>query len=148
MDIRRAALPDLAALAPLYDGYRVFYHQPSDMALAERFLRDRLTRDDSVIFLAEDAGRGAGFTQLYPIWSSVSAARAWILNDLYVASHVRRGGVGRALLERARVHGVETGAAWLALSTGRENHSAQRLYESLGWIRDTEYYHYELPLRD
>jgi GNAT superfamily N-acetyltransferase len=146
MEIRRASLDDLPLLVPLFDGYRQFYRQPSDPALAERFLRDRLAREDSVIFLAEDASGPLGFTQLYPIFSSVSVGRAWLLNDLFVGSGSRKGGVGRALLERARAHGVETGARWLALSTGHDNAAAQRLYESLGWVRDTEYYHYELPL--
>lgn len=146
MDIRRAQLSDLAALTPLYDGYRVFYDQPSDLHVAERFLADRLRQGDSVIFLAEEDGRALGFTQLYPIFSSVTAGPAWLLNDLYVDPDARRGGVARALLERARVHGLETGARWLALSTQKTNHPAQRLYESLGWQRDTEYYHYELPL--
>jgi len=146
MEIRRASLDDLPLLVPLYDGYRQFYRQPSDPGLAERFLRDRLLHGDSVIFLAEDPSGSLGFTQLYPIFSSVSARPAWVLNDLFVAPGARQGGVGRALLERARAHGIETGARWLSLSTGRDNSAAQRLYESLGWIRDTEYYHYELPL--
>jgi GNAT superfamily N-acetyltransferase len=144
--VRRAGLEDLAVLVPLYDGYRQFYRQPSDPALAERFLRERLTRGDSVIFLAEDESGALGFTQLYPIFSSVSAAAAWVLNDLFVSPRARRSGAGRALLERARQHGLETGARWLSLSTGRENREAQALYEKLGWVRDTEYYHYELPL--
>src|SRR5687768_13355261 len=113
---------------------------------SERFLRERLTRGDSVIFLAEDESGALGFTQLYPIFSSISAGPAWVLNDLFVAAGVRRSGAGRALLERARQHGLETGARWLSLSTGRENREAQALYEKLGWVRDTEYYHYELPL--
>lgn len=146
MRVRRAGLEDLALLVPLYDGYRQFYRQPSDPELAERFLGERLTRGDSVIFLAEDESGTLGFTQLYPIFSSISAAPAWVLNDLFVAPGVRRSGAGRALLERARQHGIETGARWLALSTGRENREAQALYEKLGWVRDTEYYHYELPL--
>ena len=146
MVTRRATLSDLPALVPLYDGYRMFYRQPSDPELAERFLRERLSRGDSIIFLAETAGRVVAFTQLYPIFSSISARRAWILNDLYVAPEARRAGAGRALLEHARAFGLETGACWLALSTGRENAAAQRLYESLGWIRDREYDHYELPL--
>jgi len=146
MPIRRASLEDLPHLVPLYDGYRQFYRQPSDPRLAERFLRERLTRGDSVIFLAEDDSGPLGFTQLYPIFSSISAGPAWVLNDLFVTPGARRGGIGRALLERARVHGVATGARWLSLSTGRSNVAAQRLYESLGWVRDTEYYHYELPL--
>jgi GNAT superfamily N-acetyltransferase len=144
--VRRAGLEDLAILVPLYDGYRQFYRQPSDPALAERFLRERLARGDSVIFLAEDESGALGFTQLYPIFSSISAAAAWVLNDLFVSPGARRSGAGRALLERARQHGSETGARWLSLSTGRENREAQALYEKLGWVRDTEYYHYELPL--
>jgi GNAT superfamily N-acetyltransferase len=144
--VRRAGLEDLALLVPLYDGYRQFYQQASDPELAERFLQERLTRGDSVIFLAEDESGAVGFTQLYPIFSSISAAPAWVLNDLFVALGVRRSGAGRALLERARQHGVETGARWLSLSTGRENREAQALYEKLGWVRDNEYYHYELPL--
>ena len=146
MEIHRASLDDLPHLVPLYDGYRQFYRQRSDPGLAERFLRDRLTRGDSVIFLAEDDSGPLGFTQLYPIYSSISAGPAWVLNDLFVAPGARKGGVGRALLERARAHGMETGARWLSLSTGRTNVTAQRLYETLGWVRDTEYYHYELPL--
>jgi GNAT superfamily N-acetyltransferase len=144
--VRRAELADLALLVPLYDGYRQFYRQPSDPELAERFLRERLSRGDSVILLAEDESGALGFTQLYPIFSSISAAPAWVLNDLFVSPGARRSGAGRALLERARQHGIETGARWLSLSTGRENRVAQALYEKLGWVRDTEYYHYELPL--
>jgi len=146
VNVRRAGLEDLALLVPLYDGYRQFYRQPSDRELAERFLRERLTRKDSVIFLAEDESGALGFTQLYPIFSSISAGPAWLLNDLFVSPGARRSGAGRALLERAREHGLETGAKWLSLSTGRENREAQALYEKLGWVRDTEYYHYELPL--
>ncbi len=146
MEVRRASLDDLPHLVLLYDGYRQFYRQPSDPGLAERFLRDRLTRGDSVIFLAEGDSGPLGFTQLYPIFSSISAGPAWILNDLFVAPGARKGGVARALLERARAHGLFTGARWLSLSTEQTNVTAQRLYETLGWVRDTEYYHYELPL--
>ena len=146
MRIRRASIDDLPHLVPLYDGYRQFYRQPSNPGLAERFLGERLTRGDSVIFLAEDESAPLGFTQLYPIFSSISMGPAWVLNDLFVAPGARQSGVGRALLERARVHGLETGARWLSLSTETTNGKAQRLYETLGWVRDTEYYHYELPL--
>ena len=147
MIVRTASLADLPALVPLFDGYRCFYDQPSDPARAEAFLRDRLTRGDSVIFLAtDDSGRALGFTQLYPIFSSVQARTAWLLNDLFVAPEGRRHGVARELMDRARDHAVTSGAAWLALSTQRTNESAQRLYESLGWRRDEEFLHYELAL--
>jgi ribosomal protein S18 acetylase RimI-like enzyme len=146
MDIRRAEPGDLPRLVPLFDAYRQFYRQPSDPGRAERFLRERLERGESVIFLALDGGESAGFVQLYASFWSVAACRSWILNDLYVDPHFRGGGVGRALLERARAHAEATGAGGMSLATQRDNHTAQRLYESLGWVRDEEFFHYELGL--
>lgn len=147
VDIRivRAERKDLDDLVPLFDGYRQFYGQRSDLAAARAFLRDRIERDESVIYLAyTEPGEAAGFTQLYPSFSSVSLKPLWILNDLYVRSDVRRGGVGRALLERARQHAIETAAKGLVLSTGVTNKAAQTLYESCGWQRDDEFFQYHL----
>lgn len=146
MELRRATLDDLAALVPLFDGYRQFYAQPSDPARAERFLRERLELGESVIFLALDGEQPAGFVQLYPSFWSVAADRSWILNDLFVAPAFRRRGVGRALLERARTHAEWSGARGMSLATQLGNHPAQRLYESLGWRKDAEFFHYELEL--
>jgi GNAT superfamily N-acetyltransferase len=144
--IVRAELKDLDALVPLFDGYRQFYGQRSDPSSARAFLRERLERDESVIYLARIAGRAAGFTQLYPSFSSVSMRPLWILNDLYVRSDIRRGGVARALLQRARDHAVATGAKGLTLSTGVANKPAQALYESAGWQRDEDFFQYHLYL--
>ncbi|HEX9068702.1 MAG TPA: GNAT family N-acetyltransferase [Ktedonobacterales bacterium] len=135
---------DLDTLAPLFDGYRQFYRQPTDLAAARDFLRERLTRGESVIFLAWRGGNAAGFTQLYPTFSSVSMKRLWILNDLFVVADARRAGVAQALLERARRHAVETGAKGLTLQTARDNIPAQALYESLGWTREQMFYAYNL----
>lgn len=145
--ITRATLADLDALAPLFDGYRVFYGKPSDPSKANEFLHERLANGESVVFLARDADRGAlGFTQLYPSFSSVSARRLWILNDLFVSAHARRRGVAKALLRRAREHGIETGVVRLVLQTARDNAQAQALYESLGWLREEGMYEYTLEL--
>ena len=145
--IVRAARKDLDDLVPLFDRYRQFYGQRSDLAAARAFLRERIERDESVIYLAyTEPGEAAGFTQLYPSFSSVSLKPLWILNDLYVRSDVRRGGVGRALLERARQHAIETAAKGLVLSTGVTNKAAQTLYESCGWQREDEFFQYHLFL--
>ena len=146
MDLRRATPADLAHLVPLFDGYRQFYGQPSDPGRAERFLRDRLAGNELVIYLAEANGRAIGFVQLYPSFWSVAACRSWILNDLFVSPEHRATGAGKALMDRARAHAVETGAGGLSLATQRTNLKAQGLYESLGWQRDDEFFHYELPL--
>ena len=143
--IVRAALKDLDDLVPLFDAYRGFYEADSDHEAARAFLTERIERDESVIFLAYATPHvPVGFTQLYPSFSSVSLKRLWILNDLFVRSDIRRGGVGRALLERARQHAADTGAKGLILSTAVTNKPAQTLYESCGWQRDDEFLHYNL----
>lgn len=144
--IARATLADLDDLAALFDGYRQFYEQPADLVRAAAFLRARLQAGESVIFIARDGGDAVGFTQLYPVWSSVRTGRAWLLNDLFVASHARGKGVARALLDAAREHGRATGARYLQLETARDNAAAQRLYEAHGWQRDEAMYTYHLAL--
>lgn len=131
---------------PLFDGYRVFYKQASDYEAARLFLGARLAQNDTVIFLAELGGKAVGFTQLFPSFSSVSVKQLWILNDLFVAPEARRGGVARALLERARDYALETQAKGLVLSTEIDNKSAQSLYEALGWRRIDAFYTYQLTV--
>ena len=145
--IRRAGIADLDPVARLFDAYRQFYGQPSDLSTARAFMGDRLAAGDSVVFIAESAdGLPLGFTQLYPSFSSVSARPIWVLNDLFVALPARRQGVARILMEAARAHAVKTGAKRLALSTAHTNKEAQALYESLGYRRDEQFVHYELDL--
>lgn len=133
MNVRRATVDDVDAIAPLFDLYRSFYEQPSDLALARRFISERLQRDESVVFLAEAAGKPAGFTQLFPAFSSVGATRVWILNDLYVDAAARRQGVAQALLHAATEFARDDGARRLELETDHSNDSAQALYRRLGW---------------
>ena len=149
MPIRRASIADLGLVAPLFDDYRQFYERPADPVLAHAFIRERLAREDSVIFVAETGGRGEGFVQLYPLFSSTALApgRLWLLNDLYVTPEARGRGVGQALMEEARALGLATGAGGIFLQTARDNAGAQRLYESLGYRRDDHFLVYELDLQ-
>lgn len=148
--IRRAVLEDVDRIVPLFDAYRQFYGQPADGALARGFLTDRLTREESVVFLAETAGTAApeacGFTQLYPLFSSVACRPTWILYDLFVARAFRRGGLGRRLMEAAHEFARVQGAATVELDTAHTNVTAQALYESLGYRQDLEFRHYVLKL--
>ena len=73
--IRQAVLADLDVVAGLFDGYRQFYDQVSDLQAARNFLQARFDHGQSVILLAESQGQAVGFTQLYPSFSSVSMAR-------------------------------------------------------------------------
>lgn len=143
--IRRADLADLPALAPLFDAYRRFYGQPGDVLRAEAFLRERLARGESVALLAERDGDIVGFTQLYPLFSSVRTSRLWLLNDLFVAEHARRSGVARALLDAAATFARAEGACGLMLETGRDNAPARALYRAAGWHEEASQW-YSLAL--
>ena len=146
--VRQAGPADVDLVAPLFDAYRQFYRQPSDLALAREFLAERLDRQESVIFLAERDGCAVGFVQLYPLFSSTAARprRLWLLNDLYVSPDARSGGVGRALMDQARRLAEATDAVGLELATARTNVRAQRLYKSLGYRVDEHFLRYELGL--
>ncbi len=147
VSVWRATLDDVPDAAPLFDAYRQFYGREPDPALAETFLRERLARRESIVLLARDAsGTACGFTQLYPTFSSVRAVRHLILNDLFVPRTARRGGVGQALLHAAAQFARDRGIARMKLSTAIDNAPAQRLYESLGWVRDTGFYEYNLTV--
>ena len=145
--IRQAVLADLDAVTNLFDGYRQFYGQASDEAAAKTFLQARFEHGQSVVLLAESNGQALGFTQLYPSFSSVSMARVFVLNDLYVAESARRLGVGAVLLKAAADHARQLGAVRLSLTTNVQNLPAQSLYEYMGWERDQKFYAYHLALQ-
>lgn len=145
--ITRATLAELDLVAPLFDAYRVFYAQPSDPARARAFIGERLQHGQSVVLLARDrAGRAAGFTQLYPLYSSVRTLKLWILNDLYVDAQARRGGVASALLAAAADFARDDGAARLELETAHDNHAAQALYRARGWTACDDSLRFQLAL--
>ena len=148
MTVFQADASHLDELAVLFDQYRQFYRQPSDLDAARRFLTARMDAGESVVFAAELPEREGlvGFTQLYPFFSSVRMRRVWVLNDLYVSEAARRRGVGRALMGAAHAFAASTGAASVELATERGNVTAQALYDDLGYERDDTYWHYAYTL--
>ncbi len=148
MKIIKATLKNLDQLAPLFNEYRVFYKQASSVFAAKQFLTQRFQENDSVIFLAiSNNGEGMGFTQLYPSFSSVAMQRTYILNDLFVAAHFRKKGVAENLMNRAKEFAIEKNARGLTLETDTDN-PAQKLYERLGWVKDTTVFHYTWEVKN
>jgi ribosomal protein S18 acetylase RimI-like enzyme len=134
---RYADVPDLDAVAALFDAYRQFYEMPADAGRARAYIAERMRENDSIILVAEDeAGTITGFCQLYPSFCSVLAEPILTLYDLYVRPDARRSGAARALMLAAERHAIEAGAARMDLQTAESNRPAQALYESLGWRRD------------
>ncbi|WNS74787.1 GNAT family N-acetyltransferase [Bacillus sp. DTU_2020_1000418_1_SI_GHA_SEK_038] len=142
MSIVKATLNDLESVTELFDLYRIFYKQNSDIEGAREFIKERLTSEDSVIFIAFEDENPVGFVQLYPSFSSVSMKRLWVLNDLYVKESVRGKGLGENLMKKAIAFAEETGAKGVLLETATDNFGAQKLYEKLGFIKETNYFYY------
>ena len=146
MEIYQATIEDLEGVSNLFNLYRIFYEQTSDLEGAKTYIKNRLENEDSVIFVVKDQQEYAGFTQLYPTFSSISMKRAWILNDMYVDTEYRKRGIGEMLLHKAKDYAIETGAKSISLETAPDNDAAQKLYEKNGYVRDSQFYHYELSL--
>jgi ribosomal protein S18 acetylase RimI-like enzyme len=142
VSIRKATINDLDSLTELFNSYRLFYQQESDIPGAKSFIKERLLNEDSVVFIAFEEGKAVGFVQLYPTFSSVSMKRSWILNDLYVSASARKKGFGEKLLQKAIEFAEETGAKGLSLETGEDNLTAQRLYEKIGFKKESNYFYY------
>ncbi|MFN6517924.1 MAG: GNAT family N-acetyltransferase [Nostoc sp. CreGUA01] len=147
MEVFLANINHLESLSILFDEYRVFYNQVSDIAAAKEFLKERFKNNDSVVFAANENREIIGFTQLYPSFSSVSMKRVWILNDLYVKESHRQKGVATLLMSAAQKYAKQSGAVRVILATHISNTNAQKLYKAQGYVKDEEFYHYALQLQ-
>ncbi|PVH26724.1 GNAT family N-acetyltransferase [Sphingobacterium corticibacter] len=149
MKIIRIDKADYELVVALFNDYRIFYKQPSDMDLARAFLLQRLENNESIIFVAMDSTAAVGFTQLYPKFSSMRATRNWVLNDLFVDPKFRKKGIGEKLIQEAIEFARLDGATFVDLSTAVDNLTAQSLYEQIGFTRkgnDSEFYDYRIAV--
>jgi ribosomal protein S18 acetylase RimI-like enzyme len=137
---------DLGELLPMMRAYCDFYEvapAADDLeALARALIAD--PKNDGIQLIARDEeARPLGFATVYWTWQTLNAARAAVMNDLFVATDARGKGVGRALIEECRRHAREHGAAELVWETALDNETAQRLYDSLPTDKST-WFNYSL----
>jgi len=147
MNIIRAYLEHTDLIAPLFDAYRQFYKADSDLEASREFIRERLAKGESIIFLALDDDKAIGFVQLYPLFASVALQSLWLLNDLYVNPSARKQGTGETLMHEAEDFARETKSRGLFLRTATDNIPAQRLYERCAWVKDEKFYRYDKILK-
>ncbi len=144
--VLQAVLSDLDLIAPLFDGYRQFYGRSTDISAARDFLLERFNHGESALFIAYSGAVPVGFTQLYPSFSSVSLARIFVLNDLFVSECARKKGVAKKLINAATEYAKSLGAVRVSLSTSVSNQTAQAVYESSGWKRDEQFFYYHFVI--
>jgi ribosomal protein S18 acetylase RimI-like enzyme len=141
--IRRATLQDIETLAILFDEYRIFYQKKSDIQAAMKFLKERLTNEESVIYVSiTNDNILSGFVQLYPLFSSTRMKRLWLLNDLYINQRYRGRGYGEALIAEAKELATASKSCGLILETAKGNIIGNRLYIKTNFGLDTEHNFY------
>ena len=133
MKVREAKLSDLKNQSQLFNSYRMFYGKKFDLEVAEEFLRSRIEKKDSKIFVCDFNNELSGFVQLYPLFSSTRVSKYWLLNDLYVDVNKRGKGFSKLLIERSKELVIESKACGMMLETEKSNDIGNKLYPSTGF---------------
>lgn len=131
--------PDLDELLVLVRAYCDFYSvAPTDRDLRALMLGllSASGREGLQLLARDRSGEPVGFATLLFTWSTTSAARAAVMNDLYVAPHVRGKGLAEALIVRCQTESTQHGAAKLTWITRPDNRRAQAVYDRAGAHRD------------
>ena len=136
MRVREAKLSDLKNLSVLFNSYRMFYGKKFDLKVAEEFLRSRIKKKDSKIFVCDFNNELSGFVQLYPLFSSTRVSKYWLLNDLYVDVNKRGKGFSKFLIERSKELVIESKACGMMLETEKSNDIGNKLYPSTGFKKN------------
>ena len=147
MHIDAVTETDLDELLPLMRGYCDFYEAaPSDEALADLALTllDDPDLEGIQLLARDDDGRALAFATIFWSWSTLSASRIGVMNDLFVHPDGRGGGYAEALVERCVDEARERGATSLQWQTAKDNERAQAVYDRLGGKRE-EWLDYSLP---
>ena len=149
VEVERVRADTVGELLPLVRAYCDFYDShPTDAAL--RAISDALLEGpdrEGIQFLArpERPGEAVGFVTLYWSWETNHGDRIGVMNDLFVVSERRGGGVGRTLIEACAEACRERGVRRLVWQTALDNTRAQALYDSVG-ARRSQWLDYALEL--
>lgn len=143
MLIRKSVPADLDSLSSLLEDYRKFYKKDPAPVAAKNFLSERIAKNDSEIFVAEEGQELVGFVQLYPLFSSTRLKRLWLLNDLFVQPEHRGKNISIALIEECKKLCRQTNSCGMMLETAKDNMIGNQLYPKTGFSLDSNHNYYE-----
>jgi len=145
--IKEATVEDSEKIGEVFDLYRQFYKKDPNKIVSIEYIKQRLTNKESTIFFVEEDNVCIGIVQLYVTFDSLELSKKIILYDLFVRSEYRKKGIGAMLMDASKDFAKNNGITGIELSTAISNGTAQRLYESLGYERDNEFYNYYLSTK-
>lgn len=144
--VKKASLEDLDQTAELYNLYRIFYRQPSELERGKAFLKERFLNGESEVFLVFVEEKAVGFVQLYKLFHYGKLEKQWLLSDLFVHPDYRGQGLSVALIDRSKQWCIETQACGLLLETEKTNVVGNQLYPRCGFERDDVHNYYNFWL--
>ena len=132
--IFRDAVPaDIEALAVLVNLYRASEGAATDGAATAAWLDARLNNPHEQMLVAEDSGgRLRAFAHTVATACPSELCRYRLIRALYVDGDMRRGGIGRALIDHARDWSRQQGEARLEIEMSSDNSVLRELLLSLG----------------
>jgi GNAT superfamily N-acetyltransferase len=142
---------DLPELLPLMRGYCDFYevNPPDDELLAfSRALLASPELDGVQLLARDDDGRAIGFATILWTWSTLSASRIAVMNDLFVSPDGRGSGAADALIKACAERAREHGATSLEWQTARDNERARKVYDRVGGRMSDRWVDYDLSLSE
>jgi GNAT superfamily N-acetyltransferase len=130
LDISAVGERDLDELLPLMRGYCDFYEvHPSDeelLAMSRALIADP-EREGLQLLARDRSGAAVGFATIFWTWTTLSAARIGVMNDLFVVPEARGQGAADELIAACAERCRERGATSLDWTTARDNHRAQKV---------------------
>ena len=132
----------------LFDLYRQFYKYKTEIKKSTKYIKERISKKESTIFLCYCDKEPSGFVQLYETFDSLNINKKLILYDLYVKKKYRRKKIGEQLMNQAKQYAIKNKYNLIELSTAISNKKAQSLYNKLDYKRDKEFYNYYLEVNN
>ena len=132
----------------LFDLYRQFYKYESNLIESTNYIKDRINKKESIIFIAiNDTNEAIAFVQLYETFGSLDLGKIIILYDLYVKKNHRKNNIGKQLMIKSHEYAKKIKAKRIQLSTAIDNFIGQSLYESLGYVKEIDFYTYDFEIK-
>ena len=147
-EIIKANVNHIKQVGELFDLYRQFYKYVSNINESTDYISERMKNNESIIFIATNKQKEAmGFVQLYETFGSLDLGKIIILYDLYVKKDHRKNKIGRQLMLKSHEYAKKINAKRIQLSTATDNFIGQSLYESLGYVKDADFYTYDFEIK-
>tara|TARA_Y100000590_G_C15295898_1_gene854381 strand:- start:32 stop:487 length:456 start_codon:yes stop_codon:yes gene_type:complete len=146
--IIKAKKENIEDIGSLFNLYRQFYKYKSSPKKSSKYIKERILKKESTIFVCYSNKVATGFVQLYETFDSLNLNKKIILYDLFVKEEFRRNKIGKLLMNAAKKFALKNKYSLIELSTATTNRKAQLLYKSLGYKKDDEFYNYYLEVKN